>query len=184
MTTEQQIWQWLDQVVIGLNLCPFAKKPRANQQIRLVLNESRKNKALLQAFEQELHYLMATPAEHTDTTLFAITHHLYDFYDYLDFLDLAQTRLEQGGFEGQLQLASFHPDYVFDGTEFEDRENFTNRAPVPIIHIIREDSMAKVLAKYPNPEAIPENNIQCMEKLSKEQLSRMFPTQTWHEKDS
>jgi len=175
MTIEQQIWQWLDRVVIGLNLCPFAKKPRAKDQIRLVITESRKDKVLLKEFEQELHYLVATPAEQTDTTLFAITHHLYDFYDYLDFLDQAQAKLEQCGLEGKLQLASFHPDYVFEGTEYDDRENFTNRAPVPIVHIIREDSMAKVLAKYPNPEAIPDNNIKCMAGLSLEQLRQLFP---------
>lgn len=172
---ELEIWRWLDDVVIGLNLCPFAKKPRSNQQIKVVVSQQRKNKALLNAFVQELELLAKTPPEQTDTTVFAASHHLYDFYDYLDFLDLAQTKLEQLGFEGQFQLASFHPDYCFEGAAPQDRENLTNRSPYPIVHIIREDSMAKVLAKYPNPESIPEVNIEKVESLSDTEVSNLFP---------
>lgn len=175
MTIEQQIWQWLDDVVIGLNLCPFAKKPRSNQQIRLVLNESRKNKSLLNSFKQELKLLTETPASQTDTTLFAIPNHLYEFFDYLDFVDQAQLALEQLGYEGIFQLATFHPDYQFEDTTPECRENYTNRAPCAIVHIIREDSMAKVLEKYPNPEQIPENNITRVKGLSVEQMRSLFP---------
>jgi len=172
---EQEVWHWLDKVVIGLNLCPFAKKPRANQQIRLYVSDSRKNKALLKEFEQELQYLQKIPSEQTDTSLFIIGNHLYDFYDYLDFLDAAQFKLENLGLEGIFQLASFHPNYVFEGTEPDDRENLTNRAPYPIIHIIREDSMAKVLSKYPSPEAIPEINIKTIQELDEAEIKKLFP---------
>ena len=177
-TIEQDIWQWLDRVVIGLNLCPFAKKPRANLQIRLALCEQRKTKALLNEFERELLWLKDTPAEQTDTSLFATPYALYDFYDYLDLLDLAQGKLAELGLEGVFQLASFHPDYVFEGTEPGDRENLTNQAPVPIIHIIREASMAKVLEKYPQPEAIPENNIRRVEALTDNEVQNLFPHKT------
>jgi len=174
-SVEQEVWQWLDNVVIGLNLCPFAKKPRANNQIRLCVSESRKNKTLLGEFEQELVRLQQTSPDDKDTSLFIVSNHLYDFYDYLDFLDAAQLKLENLELEGVFQLASFHPDYVFEGTQPEDRENLTNRAPYPIIHIIREDSMAKVLEKFPNPESIPEINIKTIENLNEVEIKELFP---------
>lgn len=170
-----EIWQWLDEVVIGLNLCPFAKKPRSNQQIKVVVSKQRKNKALMKEFIDELNSLAVTSPAETDTTVFAISHHLYDFYDYLDFLESAQEQLELLGFEGKFQLASFHPNYCFEGAEIDDRENLTNRSPYPIIHIIREDSMAKVLQKYPEPEAIPEVNIAKVESLSDAEVQQLFP---------
>lgn len=174
LTVEQQIWQWLDDVVIGLNLCPFAKKPRVNQQIRLKVCDARKDKAVIKEFSQELDLLIATPAQQMDTTMLVLSNHCYDFYDYLDVLDKCQLQIQQRGLEGEYQLASFHPEYLFDGTEPDDRENYTNRAPYPIIHILREDSMTKAVSKFPNPESIPGNNIHTLETLPELKFQRLF----------
>lgn len=171
---EQDIYQWLDKVVIGLNLCPFAKKPRAQNQIRLSIATSANTNTLLDLFIEEMTLLANTPASETDTTLFAIPEGLEEFDDYLNFLDVCQMTLENFGYEGKFQLASFHPDYQFDGTDITDRENYTNRSPVPIIHLIREDSMSRVLKQYPDSEAIPERNIEVIESLSAEQMATLF----------
>ena len=173
-TLEDRIYQWLDDVVIGLNLCPFAKKPRSQQQIKLTVCDTSDSQQQLEEFITEMDWLANTPAEQTDTTWFAIANGLEGFESYLSFLDICQMALENFGYEGKFQLASFHPDYQFEGTELNDRENFTNRAPVPIIHLIREDSMTRVLKQYPNPEAIPERNIETVESLSSQQIAELF----------
>ncbi len=172
---EQQTWQWLDNVVIGLNLCPFAKKPRTQKQIRLVISDHNSLVNVADDFATELEFLSKTPANETDTTMFVIPHLLEDFYVYLDFLESANNANHDLGFEGKFQLASFHPDYQFEDAEPEDRANYTNRAPFPIIHIIREDSMTRVLKQYPNPELIPERNIEAMDNLSDDMIKTMFP---------
>lgn len=174
LSVEEQIWQWLDTIVIDLNLCPFAKKPRTSNQIRVTVCDTRKDKAVLKLFEQELTFLLNTDPEITDTSLFVIPNHLYDFYDYLDFLDKAQRSLEKMGLEGQFQLASFHPEYVFDGAEQESRENYTNRAPFPIIHILREATLTRLVQKYPNPEQIPNSNINTLKQLPDDMFRRLF----------
>ncbi len=172
---ETEVWQWLDSVVIGLNLCPFAKKPRTQQQIELYVSNKPSMVAISEDFEKALLKLSKTPAEQTDTTVFVIPHLLEDFYVYLDFLDSANTINSDLGFDGVFQLASFHPDYQFDGAEADARENLTNRAPYPIIHIIREDSMSRVLKQYPDPELIPERNMDKMEQLTTDEVNQLFP---------
>lgn len=172
---EKLVWQWLDNVVIDLNLCPFAKKPRRQKQIRLVMATSQSLTALLDKFADELGHLANTPAEQTDTTLFVTQNELTDFDDYLDFLDECHRVNEELGYEGIFQLASFHPDYQFDGLAHDDKANLTNRSPLPIIHIIREKSVSRVLKNYPSPERIPENNIDRVRALNGQQLTQLFP---------
>jgi len=107
--------------------------------------------------------------------LFVIKSALSDFDDYLNFLQICQMMLEQMGLEGEFQLASFHPNYQFDGTESGDKENLTNTSPLPVIHIIREKTVERVLKVYPNPETIPDNNIERVENLSDEEVKSLFP---------
>lgn len=173
--SETLIWQWLDDVVIDLNLCPFAKKPRRQNQIRLVMATSESLTALLDKFADELDHLAKTPDEQTDTTMFAIQNELADFEDYLDFLDECHRVNDELGYEGVFQLASFHPDYQFEGLEFDDHANLTNRSPLPIVHIIREESVSRVLKNYPSPERIPEDNIDRVRALNSQQLTQLFP---------
>ncbi|MDN3638086.1 DUF1415 domain-containing protein [Simiduia curdlanivorans] len=167
--------QWLADVVIGLNLCPFARKPQRANLIRFTESRASSEQALLAELLTELEYLDATHAEQLETTLLIIPNFLQDFVDYNQFLDLADWLLERHDYEGVYQLATFHPHYQFAGTRADDAENLTNRAPYPILHLIREDSIERVLENYPDPEAIPENNIRAVQSLTPEQRKKLFP---------
>ena len=169
-----QTRQWLEQVVIGLNLCPFARKPFNAGLVRFAVSDSRNVETLLADLYDELERLDHTPAEQIDTTLLIIPEQLDDFLDYNDMLDLADGLLEQQGWTGTYQIASFHPAYQFADTAADDRENYTNRAPWPILHILREASLDKGLASYPDPEQIPERNITTLEALSDAQWQSLF----------
>ncbi|MGF1786717.1 DUF1415 domain-containing protein [Photobacterium swingsii] len=171
----QVVQQWLEDVVIGLNLCPFAAKPNRNKQIKIHVSEHSDEAALLEDIYQELHHLDETSATELETTLVVAPNMLADFDDYNQFLDLVEGLVAQLNKQGIYQIASFHPDYQFYGTEADDAENLTNRSPYPIFHLIREESMEKVLKHYPDPEGIPERNIECAENLTAEQKRHLFP---------
>ncbi|MGF1901273.1 DUF1415 domain-containing protein [Aliivibrio sifiae] len=172
---EQEVQQWLEDVVIGLNLCPFAAKPNRNKQIKIFVSEATTEENLLEDVLQELMNLDSKTAEELETTLVAIPNMLQDFMDYNFFLDWVDALIKQQDWEGTFQIATFHPDYCFGGAEPEDDENLTNRSPYPVLHLIREESMAKVLKHYPNPEAIPDTNIARVEALTSEERRKLFP---------
>lgn len=174
-TITKQIHQWLDQVVIGLNLCPFASAPYKKQQIRIEVTDCDNQTCLVYKLEDELKKLAETPVEELETTLLVIPETLHDFYDYNDFLDIAESIIEENNYAGVFQIASFHPQYQFAGTEAEDNENLTNRAPFPILHLLREESLEKAVAHYPNPEEIPERNIKTVCNLTEQQKTSLFP---------
>lgn len=157
--------KWVERLVIGLNLCPFAKKPFLQGQIRYAVEESDDPKQLMHTFLQELLYLASTAAEQTETTLLIHPNCLINFYDYLDFVAEAEAAIETSELTGVMQVASFHPDYQFAGTQPTDAENFTNRSPFPMLHLIREESIEKALEHYPDPEEIPKRNIETMNRL-------------------
>lgn len=171
----EQVNQWLNEVVIGLNLCPFAAKPQRNKQIKIYVSEASQEEALLEDILSQLMELDATPAEELETTLVVVPNMLSDFYDYNLFIDWVEALIRQQNWEGVFQLATFHPDYCFGGTDPEDDENLTNRSPYPVFHLIREESMEKVLKHYPNPEAIPDTNIARVESLTEEEKRKLFP---------
>jgi len=154
--------RWLERAVIGLNLCPFAKAVVAKEQVRFVLSDATTPEALLAELGEELLRLRDTPAEQIDTTLLIHPRVLGDFLDYNDFLDDADALVEALALDGVLQVASFHPDYQFAGSAPDDVENFTNRAPYPILHLLREDSVARAVAAFPDPDAIVERNIETL----------------------
>ena len=166
---------WLERAVIGLNLCPFAKAVHAKQQVRYVLSEADTPQALLEQLGEELLRLRDTPAEEIDTTLLVHPRVLADFLDYNDFLDDADALVEALGLDGVLQVASFHPDYRFAGTEPDDLGNFSNRAPFPTLHLLREDSVERAVAAFPDPDAIVERNIETLRKLGVDGWRRLFP---------
>lgn len=149
--------QWLDEIIIGLNICPFAKKEFVNKTIHYHLSSTEQVKAALHELIEQCQYLQQH--DELETTLIIYENGFRHFERYLDLLDLANDLLIASGFEGVFQLASMHPEYCFADADFDDASNFTNRSPYPIIHIIREASMAKVLSVYKEPEKIPENNI-------------------------
>lgn len=157
--------RWLERVVIGLNLCPFAKAVHAKDQVRFVLSEASDTEALLHQLHDELLWLQAADPQQTDTTLIVHPHVLGDFLDYNDFLDLADALVAELGLEGEIQVASFHPDYQFAGTAPDDIGNFTNRAPYPTLHLLREASVERAVAAFPDPDAIVERNIATLDAL-------------------
>jgi len=156
---------WIEQVVIGLNLCPFARQPYEGGKVRLVVSAAGEPGQLLVDLEQELAQLRAVDHQEIETTLLIHPHVLADFLDYNDFLAVVDDFLEQGGYAGEFQVASFHPDYRFAGTSSSDAENYTNRSPWPALHLLREASIEQALAGYGNPDDIPARNIRTMNKL-------------------
>lgn len=170
-----EVNQWLDKVVIGLNLCPFASRPYQQKQIRFTISQCNTDACLLEELQNELKLLAETKAEKIETTLLIVPNMLQDFYDYNDFLDYVDGLIADNEWEGIFQVATFHPDYQFGGTQPEDAENLTNRAPYPILHLLREASLEKAIEHYPNPELIPEHNIETVNNLTLEQKVSLFP---------
>jgi uncharacterized protein len=157
--------RWLEDAVIGLNLCPFAKAVHAKDRIRWVLCEATDTEALLHTLVQELQHLAEADPETTDTTLIVHPQVLGDFLDYNDFLDVADAALAELDLDGVIQIASFHPDYQFAGTAPDDVENCTNRSPHPTLHLLREASIDTAVAAFPEPEAIFETNQATLQRL-------------------
>ena len=166
--------QWLERAVIGLNLCPFAKAVHAKDQVRFVLSDATTPEALLEQLGEELLRLRDTPADAIDTTLLVHPRVLGDFLDYNDFLDDADALVEALELDGVLQVASFHPDYQFAGSAPDDVDNFTNRAPYPTLHLLREDSVARAVAAFPDPDAIVERNIETLRRLGVDGWRKLF----------
>ncbi|MDF4972324.1 DUF1415 domain-containing protein [Vibrio parahaemolyticus] len=171
----QQVDQWLNDVVIGLNLCPFAAKPQRNKQIKIFVSEATQEEALLEDILLQLIELSTTESEKLETTLVVVPNMLQDFWDYNFCIDWVEGLIKQQDWEGTFQVATFHPDYCFGGAAPEDDENLTNRSPYPIFHLIREESMEKVLKHYPDPESIPDTNIARVSALSEEERKKLFP---------
>ena len=168
MTDDQVLTQtrhWLEKAVIGLNLCPFAKAVYVKNQIRLVVSKARHADDLLEELDRELDLLVATPASEIDTTLLIHPTLFEDFLDFNDFLEVAEGVVDEHGLEGIIQLASFHPQFQFDGTEADDISNYTNRAPFAILHLLREESVERAVQAFPQADAIFEANIATLEML-------------------
>nr|WP_236698442.1 DUF1415 domain-containing protein [Xylophilus sp. Leaf220] len=157
--------RWLERAVIGLNLCPFAKAVHAKAQVRYAACATASEGDLLDALESEAKSLVAEDPRRLDTTLLIATGCLRDFLDFNDFLGRAERRLRRAGFDGVLQLASFHPDYCFAGTEPDDVTNCTNRAPWPTLHLLRETSLDRAVEAFPEAEAIYERNMETLERI-------------------
>ena len=170
--------QWLERAVIGLNLCPFAKAVHVKQQVRFVLSDASTPEALLEQLAEELLLLRDTPADEVDTTLLVHPDVLQDFLDYNDFLDNADAAVEALDLGGILQVASFHPDYQFAGTAPQDISNYTNRAPYPTLHLLREDSVSRAVAAFPEAASIVDRNIETLDRLGIEGWRKLFTDST------
>jgi hypothetical protein len=157
--------RWLERAVIGLNLCPFAKAPQVKGQIHYVVSEAKGLEGLRDELIEELQALAALPAEERETVLLIVPHMLRDFLDFNDFLDEADGVLQELDLEGEFQVASFHPEFQFAGTEPDDITNYTNRSPYPMLHLIREASIDRAVEAFPEAETIYEANMATMEKL-------------------
>ncbi|WP_133135217.1 DUF1415 domain-containing protein [Legionella rowbothamii] len=154
---------WIQSMVIGLNLCPFAKREINNNTARIETSSATVIDDALADFMMEVEYLQVNPE--TGTTVLIYPHILSDFYEYLDFVDLANDLLAQAGYKGTYQIATFHPDYCFQGVKTDDVTNYTNRSPYPMLHLLREEMLDKAISYYGDTEVIPENNMRCLREL-------------------
>jgi len=157
--------RWLERAVIGLNLCPFAKAVHVRGQVHYAAYLAADEAGLIDALLAEAQALVASAASERDTTLLMAPNALADFLDFNDFTARAERRLARAGFDGVLQLASFHPRFQFGGTEPDDITNATNRAPYPTLHLLREDSVSRAVDAFPQAEAIFGRNIETLEAL-------------------
>ena len=169
---ESTVRRWLEFVVIELNLCPFAKRELINDRVRFAETDATTEVQLLQALEVELERLVGDTS--IETTLLIHPQVLADFEDYNQFLELADGLLLQMELDGVFQIASFHPDYQFADTRPNDAENYTNRSPFPLLHILREESLARAIEHAPDVDQIPMRNIQTMNELGTEKLKLLF----------
>ena len=158
--------------MIGLGLCPFAGPAWQEQKIRLTISNSSSQEELLRDLYEEVRFLEQN--ESTETTLLIIPDCLKRFDEYNQFLDLCDALLAQYKWNDEFQIASFHPQYQFSGTEPDDRENWTNRSPYPLLHLLREESLTKALVNHPSPEKIPAINIEKLKCLDESEFKRIF----------
>ncbi len=171
---EAAVRQWLDRVVIGLNLCPFAARPVLGGRVRVFVSAADTELELLTDLQLELARLDETPPAELETTLVVVPRMLADFLDYNDFLDRADELLQSFEWDGTYQVASFHPLYQFNGTEPDDPENLSNRSPYPMLHLLREDSVEAAVEAHPDVDGIPETNIRRLRGLTQEQRRELF----------
>ena len=168
-----EVAAWVREQVVGWNLCPFARRELVNETIRFRVSEAEDEEALLLALAEEIQFL--DRQSDVETTLLIHPKTLRRFDDYNEFLGLAVALLADLEREGVYQIASFHPQYQFDGTQPDDPENYTNRSPYPLLHLLREDSLSDAVDNHPDVQQIPIDNIALMNRMGIEKLRRAFP---------
>ena len=166
--------RWLERAVIGLDLCPFARAVHLGRRIRYCVSDARRPEALLEDLARELLALRDADPEACETTLLIHPWIFGDFLDFNDFLDAVDGAIGELGLEGEIQVASFHPEYQFAGTEPGDIDNFTNRSPYPTLHLLRESSIERAVAAHPDIDAVPERNIRTLRRLGIEGWRRLW----------
>lgn len=167
-----QTANWLEQVVIGLNFCPFARPVFEQAKVHYQVSEAQSLASALEDLIKEAARL--DQQGNIETTLLIYTQVVQNFDDFLDLVEIANELLTEQGYEGIYQLASFHPDYCFTGSDTDDPANYTNRSPYPMLHLIREKSIELALTHYVDPESIPENNIQLARKLGLKKMQNLL----------
>ncbi len=171
---EQHIRDWLQTFIVELNLCPFARPVIAADTLRIAVCESEDLNQLNQAFLTELDLIQQSSELDIATTLLVMPNALASFDEYLMFLDNAEALIEELGLDGTIQLASFHPEYLFDGEDEQSASHFSNRSPYPVIHFLREDMLTNALDEFPNPEQIPLRNISTLEKIGRAEIEKRW----------
>jgi hypothetical protein len=171
---EEQVRAWLDDFVVGLNLCPFARPVVASKALRISICDSGDLQQVAESFVAELELIQQSSESAIATTLLVLPNALNDFEQYLSFIENAETLIDEIGLCGTIQLASFHPDYQFEGEPADSASHFSNRSPFPLIHFLREDMMERVLENFPNPEQIPQRNIETLEAMGREDVERIL----------
>ena len=171
---ERHIRRWLEDFVVGLNLCPFARPLLGAQSLRIAVSGETGLAMLHRVFLLELDLLQRSTEQEVATTLLVFPNALNQFEDYLLFLEDAQDLLRESGLEGLVQLASFHPDYRFAGEAPQAASHYSNRAPYPIVHLLREDMLTRALEDFSDPERIPERNIESLTAIGVDELEQRW----------
>jgi hypothetical protein len=166
--------RWLERSVIGLNLCPFAESVYSGNRVRFCVSPETSASGLLIELRAELIALHAADPLHCETTLLIHPGVLTDFLEYNDFLDVCEAAVADLDLEGELQVASFHPQYRFAGTQAEDIENYTNRSPYPMLHLLREASIERAIAAVPDTDEIYRRNIRTLRNLGHAGWQRLW----------
>jgi hypothetical protein len=171
---EQLTRRWLKDCVLALELCPFAAPVVKDASLRIAVSRGEHVEEQLRDFLQELDRLQGSGEADISTTLLVFERGLQDFGEFLDFIQQAQDLLDKAGLSGLVQLASFHPRYRFEGEPADALSNYTNRSPLPVLHLLRESVLTRVLAQYPDPEAIPYRNISRLEAMGREAVEKLW----------
>lgn len=163
---------WVERVVVGLSLCPFARAvlPR----LRIVVSAARNIDELLDDLGAELERLVETDVDEVPTTLVVTPHAFGDFYAYLDAIEVVEAVLADTDLEGEIQVASFHPDYCFEGAPADDPANLSNRSPYPMFHLLREDEVSRAVDSHPDPEGIPPRNIALLRSMGADAIRALL----------
>ncbi len=169
---EQQVEAWLSSIVIGLNLCPFAQREYRNNKIRFKVSLAESEQDVVRDLVVELSLL--NKRDDIETSLLILPSVLSEFHHFNDFLGFSDSLLEEMQLDGIFQLASFHPEYCFEGTEPSSVENFTNRSPYPILHILRESSLDRAIELHPDTNQIPADNVALMNKLGRSHMTNLL----------
>lgn len=164
--------KWVKEIVIGLNFCPFANKEFKNNTIRYQISDTKDlSVAMMQLYDE---CVFLDEHENISTTLIVFSDGFKDFDEYLFLVNLCEQLLRKQKYEGTYQIATFHPDYVFEGEESDDAANFTNRSPYPMLHILREEQLEEAIDKYPDTETIPEKNIVLTRQMGTEKMKALL----------
>lgn len=172
LKVEQVVRRWVDTLVVGLNLCPFAKKELLDNRVRFAVTDASTEEKLLADLNHELTLLQSDPS--IETTLLIHPNCLENFDEFNQFLDHVDALITYLDLEGVVQVATFHPDYRFAGTGEEDVENYTNRCPFPVLHLLREQSLERAIESHPDPENIPDRNIARLNQLGYEKIQHLL----------
>lgn len=164
--------RWVREIVVGLNLCPFAAHPLEQGRVAYRVCSERRPEAIFRALIEEILVFVELPPDEVETELWIAPEGMLHFDHYLEVLYAAEQAIEKAGLAGVVQLASFHPRYRFEGTPADDPANYTNRSPYPMFHLLREEVLERALASYPDPDAIPERNVERLRAMGLEALER------------
>jgi len=165
---------WVERAVLGLGLCPFAGEHWQAGRVHLAVATAVNERELIEELRVEIVRLDTTDSKQLETTLLIVPHLLHDFEEYNQFLDHADVLISEHGWTGRFQIASFHPDYRFAGTESDDPGNLTNRSPFPLLHVLRESTLSQALSEHPDPDQIPLTNVTTLRALSEERRQEIF----------
>ncbi len=172
----EQTKSWIETFVIGLNICPFAGHPFREDRIRYQIEETESLEKLVETLMQELDFLQKNKSEDIETSILIHPNVLNDFLDYNDFLSVAEAVLKEMELEGEIQIASFHPDYQFAGEAKDAPSNYVTRSPFPMLHLIRESSVTKAIEMHPDIEQVPYDNIKKLNDLGIKRIKEMIQT--------